>query len=232
MYNVFGGIAPREHELKFLSGYFGFAPGADRQWRPPPTSARCLRRGDRRNGAICEAHGNLDRVTQKVLIGLGKHLAKHWDVPDEGIWEPRGRRENHTHSRLLCWTGVRPPAGLCEKGMLSGAPREEFLRERERIRQQIETRAWNEKIQSYVSTLDGEAWMPPCCVFHGMALKAADSKRMKLTYRRVCEQLGSGNGLLYRYPRDRRKERSASVASGRSSIWLWAEAHCAKRISF
>ena len=54
MYDVFGGIAPREHELDFLSGYFGFAPGADRQWRTPSASTRCLWRGDRGYGAVCE----------------------------------------------------------------------------------------------------------------------------------------------------------------------------------
>ena len=45
---------------------------------------------------------------------------------------------------------------LEEKGILSGVPRDQFIRERERIRQQIELRAWNEHQQSYVSALDGD----------------------------------------------------------------------------
>ena len=205
MYNVFGGVAPREHELKFLNGYFGSRPvrvgnGARHQLQLDVYGEVIAATAQYAN-----AHGTLDRVTQKVLVELGKHLAKHWDVPDEGIWEPRGRRENHTHSRLLCWTAFDRLLALCDKGLLSGAPREEFLRERERIRQEIETRAWNEKIQSYASTLDGEGMDATLLRIPWYGFERADSKRMNLTYRRVCEQLGSGDALLYRYLRDRRE---------------------------
>jgi GH15 family glucan-1,4-alpha-glucosidase len=50
--------------------------------------------------------GTLDREMQKVLVGLGNYVVKHWNLPDEGIWEPRNGRTNHTHSRLLCWTAL------------------------------------------------------------------------------------------------------------------------------
>ena len=132
----------------------------------------------------------------------------------------------------MCWTAFDRLLALCDKGLLGGAPREEFLRESERIRREIETRAWNEKIQSYASTLDGEGMDATLLRIPWYGFESADSKRMKLTYRRVCEQLGSGDGLLYRYPRHRRKERSASVAFGQSNIWRWAEALARSAWSF
>jgi GH15 family glucan-1,4-alpha-glucosidase len=201
MYDVFGGIAPRERELDFLSGYLGSRParvgnGARHQLQLDmygeviDATAQCA-----------NVQGTFDRATQKVLIGLGKHVARHWDSPDEGIWEPRGRRENHTHSRLMCWTALDRMVALCDKGMLSGAPRAEFLRERERIRRQIETRAWNEKLRSYVSTLDGEDVDATLLRIPWYGFEEADSQRMKLTHRAVRQQLGAGDGLLYRYAR-------------------------------
>src|SRR6185437_10021157 len=97
-----------------------------------------------------------DRSSQKALIGMGKYVAEHWNQPDEGIWEPRSGRYNNTYSRLLCWTALDRLLALDEKGTISGVPRAEFTRERERIRHEIELRAWNAKLQTYVSTLDGD----------------------------------------------------------------------------
>jgi GH15 family glucan-1,4-alpha-glucosidase len=201
MYDVFGGIAPREHELDFLSGYFDSRPVRIGNGARHQLQLDIYGEVIEGTAQFANVHGTLDRATQKVLIGLGKHVARHWDSPDEGIWEPRGRRENHTHSRLMCWTALDRLLALGEKGILDGAPREEFLRERERIRQQIETRAWNEKLQSYASTLDGDGVDATLLRIPWYGLEGAGSNRMKLTYRRICEQLGTGDGMLYRYAR-------------------------------
>ncbi|MGH9636372.1 MAG: glycoside hydrolase family 15 protein, partial [Candidatus Angelobacter sp.] len=147
LYNVFGGIAPREKELD-LAGYFDSRPvriGND---------ARHQLQLDV-YGEVIEAaaqyaqrHGHFDRTTQKVLIGFGKYVATHWSLTDEGIWEPRSGGAHHTHSRLLCWTALDRLLALSDKGFLDGVPRQQFELERGRIRQQIEHRAWNERLQS------------------------------------------------------------------------------------
>ena len=201
MYDVFGGIAPRERELNFLSGYFGSRPVRIGNGARHQLQLDIYGEVIEGTAQYANVQGTLDRATQKVLIGLGKHVAGHWDSPDEGIWEPRGRRENHTHSRLMCWTALDRLLALGEKGLLDGAPREDFLRERERIRRQIETRAWNEKLQSYASTLDGDGMDATLLRIPWYGLEDAGSDRMKLTYRRICEQLGTSDGMLYRYAR-------------------------------
>jgi GH15 family glucan-1,4-alpha-glucosidase len=201
LYTVFGRIAPRERELEHLSGYSDSLPvrignGARRQLQLDVY------------GEVIDASaqyaqhlGKFDRSTQKVLIGLGKHVARNWDVSDEGIWEPRSGRQNHTHSRLLCWTALDRLLALDEKGILSGVPRDWFIRERESIRQQIELRAWNEGLQSYVSTLDGDKLDATLLRLPWYGFEEAHSERMKLTYGSVRERLGAGNGLLFRYER-------------------------------
>jgi len=199
MYNVFGGIAPRERELDFLSGHFGSRPVRTGNGARHQLQLDIYGEVIEATAQYAQVHGIFDRVTQKVLVGLGKYVAAHWELPDEGIWEPRGRRENHTHSRLMCWTALDRLLALCDKGLLSGAPREVFLRERERIRRQIEARAWNEQLRSYVSTLDGENVDATLLRIPWYGFERADSERMKLTYRRVCEQLGASDRLLYRY---------------------------------
>ena len=201
MYDVFGRLAARERELNYLSGFFGSRPvrignGARHQLQLDIY-------GEVIDAAaqFAQIKTGFDRTTQNVLIKLGKYVAGHWDQPDEGIWEPRGGRENHTHSRLMCWTALDRLLALNEKGMLSGAPREEFRRQRERIKQQIQTRAWNPKIETYVSALDRDRVDATLLRIPWYGFENADSERMKLTYHRVRQQLGASNGLLYRYKR-------------------------------
>jgi GH15 family glucan-1,4-alpha-glucosidase len=202
LYTVFGQMAPRERALDYLSGY---------------CSSRPVRIGnDARKqlqldvyGEVVEASaqfaahlGAFDRSTQKVLIGLGKYVAENWNAPDEGIWEPRSGRRNNTHSRLLCWTALDRLLAMDEKGLISGAPREWFTRERERIRRQIEQRAWNHDLQSYTSVLDGDQMDATLLRIPWYGLEEAQSERMQRTHRRVRQRLGAGDSLLFRYERE------------------------------
>jgi GH15 family glucan-1,4-alpha-glucosidase len=201
LYTLYGEIAPREKELEHLGGYRDSLPvrvgnGARAQLQLDvygeviDASAQYARR-----------MGRFDRSTQDVLIGLGKYVARNWNLPDEGIWEPRSGGRNHTHSRLSCWMALQRLLDLEENGILQGVPRQAFARERDRIREQIERRAWNETLESYVSVLDGDEVDATLLRIPWCGFEAAHSERMKRTYRRVQEHLGTGDGLLYRYTR-------------------------------
>ena len=202
LYTLFGQIAPREKDLSELSGYCDSRPvrigneardqlQLDVYGQVIDASAQYLEHG-----------GQFSRSTQKVLIGFGKYVAENWDQPDEGIWEPRSGRRNNTHSRLLCWTALDRLLEMGEEGRLAGVPRECFSRERERIRQQIERRAWNDRLQSYVSVLDGSSLDATLLRLPWYGFESASSDGMKSTYARVRERLGARDGLLFRYERD------------------------------
>lgn len=202
MYTMYGRVAGREKDLPYLRGYRDSQPvrignGARNQLQLDVY------------GEVVEATaqyaqllGKFDRITQRVLIGFGKYVAKNWDQPDEGIWEPRSGRRDHTHSRLMCWTALDRLLALSEKRMLDGVPRVWFTRERDRIREQIESRAWNEKIGSYVGILDGDTFDATLLRLAWYGFERADSERMKRTYEKVQEALGAGHHLLYRYQRE------------------------------
>ena len=201
MYDVFGRLAARERELDCLSGFFGSRPVRVGNGARHQLQLDIYGEVIDATAQFAQIKAGFDRTTQNVLIKLGKYVAGHWDQPDEGIWEPRGGRENHTHSRLMCWTALDRLLALSEKGMLNGAPHEEFARQRERIKKQIQTRAWNPDLQTYVSTLDGGRVDATLLRIPWYGFENADSERMKLTYHSVRQQLGASNGLLYRYKR-------------------------------
>lgn len=199
IYTMFGRIAPAEKDLPHLGGYFDSRPvrvGNDARGQ-----AQLDIYGEVIDAAAQYAQmaGHFDRTTEKVLIGLGKYVAENWDQPDEGIWEPRTGRTNHTYSRLMCWTALDRLLALKEKGMLRKLPEDSFRETREKIREQIRHRAWNPAMQSYVEALDGDKLDAVLLRLSWYGFEAPDSDRMKGTYARIQEKLSAGNSLLYRY---------------------------------
>jgi len=198
LYTVYGNSPPKERESKILRGYRESSPV--RIGNAARDQIQLDVYGEVVDAAAQYAfHGGyLDREMQKVLVGFGNYVAKHWDSPDQGIWEPRTGPRNHTHSRLLCWTALDRLVSLTEQGKLKGAPVDEFKRQAEAIRKQIQVRAWNEQLQSYVCELDGHELDASLLLLSWYGFEKADGQRMQSTYRMLRKRLGSPEGLLYR----------------------------------
>jgi len=202
LYDLHGRMAPRETILEHLEGYRGSRPvrlgNSARDQFQLDTYGEVVEAA----AQFAEHQGHLDRTAQKALIGFGRYVAKHWNQPDRGMWESRSGGKNHTHSRLMCWTALDRLLQLEKKGLIRGAPVHEFLLQRERIRHQIEERAWNPSLRSYAKTLDGEKVDANLLRIPWHGFERADSARMQATGRRILERLGAGEGLLFRYKRE------------------------------
>jgi GH15 family glucan-1,4-alpha-glucosidase len=198
LYTVYGNPPPKEQESKTLGGYRGSKPV--RIGNAARDQLQLDVYGEVVDAAAQFAFhgGELNREMQKALAGFGDYVAKHWDLPDEGIWEPRTGRRNHTHSRLLCWTALDRLISLSERGKLKGVPLDEYKKQAEAIRQQIQRRAWNDRLQSYVSELDGEKVDSSLLLLSWFGFEKPDSPRMRATYRRLRAKLATPEGLLYR----------------------------------
>src|SRR5688572_409238 len=185
LYDVFGRSPGREGTLDHLSG-----------WR----DSRPVRIGNAAEdqlqldvyGEVLEAvahfvesGGKLDRETASMIVKFGRIVCRRWREPDEGLWEPRTGRAPHTHSRLLCWVALDRLLALGARGLLPRLPADEFRSEREKIRQEIEARAWSERLQSYVGTLDSEVIDSAVLLMPWYGFKDAGSPRMLGTYARI-----------------------------------------------
>jgi GH15 family glucan-1,4-alpha-glucosidase len=211
LYSVYGDEAPRERELAYLSGYRG---------SPPVRIGNAARKQLQLDvyGEVIDAAaqfafhgGHLDREMQAALIGFGNYVVKNWNQPDQGIWEPRSGPEDHTHSRLLCWTALDRLVTLSERGMMQRTPIELYKKHRNSIREQIEERAWNEQLQSYVSVLDGNELDSSLLLLAWYGFEEAGSPRMRRTHMAIRQRLGTPDGLLYRYERE--KEGTFAICS-------------------
>lgn len=198
LYSVYGNHPPAERESKILRGYKGSKPV--RIGNAARDQVQLDVYGEVIDAAAQFAFhgGELDREMQKVLRGFGNYVLKHWDSPDQGIWEPRTPPGDHTHSRLLCWTALDRLVSLCEQGKLKGAPLNEYKKEAEAIRKQIQQRGWNTESQAYVSELDGDKLDSSLLLLSWYGFEKPDSPRMRSTYRKLRERLSTPDGLLYR----------------------------------
>jgi GH15 family glucan-1,4-alpha-glucosidase len=197
LYSVFGEAKLPELELEHLEGYAGSRPvriGNDAQGQLQldvygeviDAAARFLERG-----------GRFDRDTSRMLDGLGRTVCRRWREPDEGIWEGRSGRFHHTHSKVLCWVALDRLVKMHEAGHLEISV-DLFRANRAAIREEIETRGYNEQIGSYTRTFDGEGMDASLLTLPLYGYIEGKHSRMRSTCARIHEKLARG-GLVYRY---------------------------------
>ncbi|HET7563928.1 MAG TPA: glycoside hydrolase family 15 protein [Gemmatimonadaceae bacterium] len=197
LYDVYGRTHVPERELEYLAGFDDSRPvriGNDARGQLQldiygeviDSVYQFVRRG-----------GRLDHVISRRLVELGDTVCSSWREPDEGIWEGRAGRMQHTYSKAMCWVALDRLIKMHDEQHIA-VPVERFAATRREIEQAIEQRGFNEAMGSYVSIFDGDdvdasllqlarhCYIDPC------------SPRMRGTYNAIEKRLGK-NGLLYRY---------------------------------
>jgi GH15 family glucan-1,4-alpha-glucosidase len=216
LYDVYGNAPKRERTLDHLAGYRS----------SPPVRIGNAAIGQLQLDVYGEvidslthfvgSDGVLDRETRKMICAFGDYVCRNWERPDEGIWEPRSGRFHNTHSLVLCWTALDRLIGLHARGHLPRAPVSKFQKNRDRIRGEVERRAWNPALESYAAQVDGAELDASLLLLPWYGFDPASSYRMRQTYARIRERLGAGDVLLYRY---RAAESPGEGAFGICSFW-------------
>ena len=199
LYDVYGNAPLDERILEGFTGYLG-------SWPVRIGNAAAGQRQLDVYGEVIDAvahfvraGGTLDRDTERTLCAFGEYVCRHWQEPDEGIWEPRSGPAHNTHSRVLCWTALDRLLQLHAQGHIRDAPAAMFRKNRALIRREVDARAWNSRLGSYVAQLDGDRLDATLLLLPWYGFEDAASDRMRATYARVRAALGAGEGLLYRY---------------------------------
>jgi GH15 family glucan-1,4-alpha-glucosidase len=216
LYDVYGRKPEQERILPQLAGYAGSRPVRAGNGAVDQLQLDVYGEVIHAATEFVRREGGLDGDTRRMLRGFGEFVCDHWQLPDEGIWEPRSGKEHNTHSRLLCWAALDRLLELHRKGHLPRAPADRFADNRERIRREIETRAWNPSLETYVAQLDGDRLDASLLLIPWYGFEPASSPRMRKTYARIQEHLGAGRGLLYRY---RTEDSPGEGAFGIYSFW-------------
>lgn len=221
IYDVFGEGNTDEKELPHLRGYADSSPvrvgNATREQLQLDVYGEVIEAVTH----FLHSGGELDRETQKMLRQFGEFVCRHWQQPDNGIWEPRDKREHFTHSRLLCWVALDRLINM--EDQIRRMPLEKFKQNRNLIRRDIEDHGWNPQLGSYTQALGGKTFDATALLLALHEFHEASSSRMQQTYQRLQQRLGVGPGLIYRY------EKSIEGGEGAFAICcLWLAEFLAK----
>jgi GH15 family glucan-1,4-alpha-glucosidase len=115
MYAIDGGDVPDERCLDQLAGYRRSGPvrignGARDQLQLDTA------------GALLDAAYHYEQFGGSLTLRAWRRLRdqvevvrKRWQEPDDGIWEPRGRRRHNVHSKLMSWVAFHRGAQLATR---------------------------------------------------------------------------------------------------------------------
>lgn len=130
-----------------------------------------------------------------ALERVGEHAWNMHDKPDAGLWELRTKQDVHTYSTAMCWAACDRLAMAA--GALGMTDRAAFWAQRaQRIRERIETDAWNPE-RGYVSaTLTGDQLDASLLQLLDLRFLAPSDPRFKGTLDAVEKRLRRGAHML------------------------------------
>ena len=155
LYTIFGQSGSKEVELNYLDGYSGSRPvrvgnAAVNQFQLDVY------------GEVIDAltlysrsGGIFDRDGLGLIKGMAEVIMKHWDEPDDGIWEKRSARQQHVHSKIMAFVGLERTLELAkDAGLKIDAAK--VARTRDLIHDWIVTHGFDVRIGSLTSTPGGD----------------------------------------------------------------------------
>ncbi len=196
MYTVDGGEDIPEAVLDHLDGYQGS--------RPVRIGNSAV--GQRQIDVYGELMDSVYLYNREVPIsydlwtGLCQRLdwlAKHWQEPDEGIWEIRGPRQRFTYSALMTWVAYDRAGRLARDRGLPG-PVERWRKLAAAAHRFVQESCWDPELRTYVmhpgsKLLDASVLVMPLVKFAGPT-----DPRFLSTLDRITAELNS-DSLVYRY---------------------------------
>lgn len=149
-------------------------------------------------------------ITYDMWVNIRRRLdwiCDNWQRPDMGIWEMRNKEDQFVYSKVMNWVALDRGQRLAEKRALP-TDRERWIRERDRIYEEVMTRGWNEKRQAFTQSYGSDDLDASLLIMPLVFFMAPNDPRMLSTISAIYES-PRHNGLLsdslvYRYPPQQR----------------------------
>jgi GH15 family glucan-1,4-alpha-glucosidase len=130
-------------------------------------------------------------------------ICENWQLPDAGIWEMRNRQEHFVYSKVMNWVALDRGLRLADKRAFP-ADRAKWLRERDRIYEEVMAKGWNEKRHAFTQFYGSEDLDASLLIMSLVFFMAPTDPRMIGTINAIRENPGDGglvsDSLVYRYP--------------------------------
>ncbi len=130
-------------------------------------------------------------------------ICENWQLADAGIWEMRNRQEHFVYSKVMNWVALDRGLRLADKRALP-ADRAKWMRERDKIYEEVMTKGWNEKRQAFTQSYGSEDLDASLLIMPLIFFMAPNDPRMISTINAILKSPGDGgllsDSLVYRYP--------------------------------
>jgi len=140
-----------------------------------------------------------DHASSHLLITLVTYLEKHWDQPDEGIWEVRGPRRHFVHSKVMAWTAVDRAVRLIETGVADG-PLERWRELREAMHRNVCEKGYDKERNTFTQSYGSKELDASLLLIPQMGFLPPDDKRVIGTIDAIQRELSTPDGFVLRYP--------------------------------
>ena len=197
MYAVDGGRDLVERTLEHLPGYAGSAPvrignGAVPSGRPTCSGEVMIALQMAREVGLDDNEDSWS--LQRSLV---EELARHWDQPDNGLWEIRGPLRRFTHSRVMVWVAFDRAIAAVEKHGLEG-PVDKWRALRDTVREEILEHGYDADRNTFTQHYETSEVDASLLVLSDVGFLDGDDPRMLGTIEAVEQDL-LRDGLLLRY---------------------------------
>jgi GH15 family glucan-1,4-alpha-glucosidase len=191
VYRVDGDPRLPEQYLEHLSGYGGAKPvrignraAGQRQLDVFGAVIDCMAVYQNKGGYIS---AKLWHVIERLADAIWQRSREQ----DNGIWEFQAQANHHTHSKLWCWVALDRAIKLA-RGTGNTAHVEEWERNRDALRAEIETRAWNAKLGAFTQAYDDECLDAAVLQMPVLGFLPASDPRMRATIETLSQRLVNG----------------------------------------
>ncbi|MFI2781932.1 glycoside hydrolase family 15 protein [Streptomyces sp. ALB3] len=134
-----------------------------------------------------------------LQLKLITYLEKHWEEPDEGIWEVRGPRRHFVHSKVMAWVAVDRTIKLIESGDAEG-PLERWLQLRDDIHRDVCERGYDPERNTFTQSYGSRELDASLLLIPQMGFLPPDDKRVIGTIEAIQRELSTEDGFVLRYP--------------------------------
>lgn len=124
-------------------------------------------------------------------------LERHWQDPDEGIWEVRGGPKPFVHSRLMSWVAFDRALRIARHRGLP-APVENWMQTSARIYEEIMEKGWSKHKRSFVQYYGSDAVDASALLMIPTRFAGPTDPRIRLTIDRIQQEL-TNDSLVCRY---------------------------------
>ncbi|MFG2136994.1 glycoside hydrolase family 15 protein [Streptomyces sp. NPDC048650] len=134
-----------------------------------------------------------------LQLKLIQWVEKHWDEPDEGIWEVRGPRRHFVHSKVMTWVAVDRTVKLIESGDVDG-PLERWKDLRETIHRDVCEKGYDKERNTFTQSYGSQELDASLLLIPQMGFLPPDDKRVIGTIEAIQRELATEDGFILRYP--------------------------------